>query len=303
MQNSKTKTHLILFFTVTLLWTWTCGFLPVILGIRGTPLGSFLFYFGGGAPSVTALFLVFLTYEKARRKDYFRRCFRVSGNILKWLSYTALFFAAAAALGLWAAVGLRRLPMPGMDFLKAIAANPLNLFLVLFLSVISGPLNEEFGWRGYALDPLLLRFGFVKANLILGFIWAIWHLAWYFTPGQAQYAMLQKSLFDALAFIPSSIALCFVVTIVYIKTGRSILAGAMVHMLSNLMGSQLLSPYDTEVGTVIRLVNILFCTAAAIYAVHSSRFQRELTAVTAQIEAEINDSDRKPHKRGPEAFH
>ena len=288
--TSKNKKNLILFFTVTLLWTWTCGFLPVILGIRGTPLGTFLFYFGGGAPSVTALFLVFFTYEKERRKDYFRRCFRVSGTILKWLSYTALFFAAAAALGLWIAVRLRGLPMPGMDFLKAIAGNPLNLLLVLFLSVISGPLNEEFGWRGYSLDPLLLRFGFVKANLILGFIWAIWHLAWFFTPGQAQYHMLQESLFDALAFIPSSIALCFVVTFVYIKTGRSILAGAMVHMLSNLMGSQLLSPYATEVGTVIRLVNILFCTAIAVYAEFSPGFHRELMAVNAQIEEEINET-------------
>ena len=284
MQNRKSKRNLILFFTVTLLWTWSCGFLPVILGIRGTPMGSFLFYFGGGAPSVTALFLVFFTYERSRRKDYFKRCFRVSGNILKWLGFTALFFAAAAGLGLWIAVKIQGLPMPGMNFLKAIAANPLNLLLVLFLSVISGPLNEEFGWRGYALDPLLLRLGFVKANLVLGFIWAIWHLAWFFTPGQAQYNMLENSLLDALAFIPSSIALCFVVTFVYIKTDRSILAGAMVHMLSNLMGSQLLSPYDTQVGTVIRLVNILFCTALAVYAVRSPRFQRELAAAVKEIQ-------------------
>lgn len=288
MLTGKSKKDLILFFTITLLWTWVCGFLPVILGIRDTPLGIFLFYFGGGAPSVTALFLVFLTYGKARRKDYFRRCFHVSGNILRWLTYTALFFASAAGIGLWIAVGLQGLSMPGMDFLKAIAANPLNLLLVLFLSVISGPLNEEFGWRGYSLDPLLLRLGFVKANLLLGFIWAIWHLAWFFTPGQAQYHMLQKSLLDAFAFIPSSVALCFVVTFVYIKTNRSILAGAMVHMLSNLMGSQLLSPYDTEVGTVIRLVNILFCTAVAVYAARSASFRRELAAVTSQIEAEIS---------------
>ena len=292
MLTGKTKRNLILFFTVTLLWTWTCGFLPLLLGIRGTPLGTFLFYFGGGAPSVTALFLVFLTYGKERRKDYFRRCFRVTGNILKWLGCTALFFGAAAALGLWIAVRLKSLPIPGMDFLKAIAGNPLNLFLVLFLSVISGPLNEEFGWRGYALDPLLLRFGFVKANLLLGFIWAIWHLAWYVTPGQAQYAMLQRSLFDALAFLPSSIALCFVVTFVYVKTDRSILAGAMVHMLSNLMGSQLLSPYDTQVGTVIRLVNILFCTALAVYAACSPGFRRELTGVTAEIQAEMQDTPK-----------
>lgn len=129
------------------------------------------------------------------------------------------------------------------------------MFPVLLISIISSPLNEEFGWRGYALDRLLVRFGFFGASAILGFIWGIWHLAWYFTPGQAQYNLLQDSVFHAVMFIPSSMMLSFFVSFVYIKTKRSILAGALVHMFSNLLGSQLLSSYTTQISAVIRYTN------------------------------------------------
>jgi hypothetical protein len=63
--------NLRLFFSVTLLWTWVYGFAGVMLARAGVAAGTFLFYFGGGAPSVTALFLVFTTYPKAARRDYF----------------------------------------------------------------------------------------------------------------------------------------------------------------------------------------------------------------------------------------
>lgn len=56
--TDKEMKYLALFIVITLFWTWSFGFIPVVLGIEGTPLGTFLFYFGGGAPSVTALFFV-----------------------------------------------------------------------------------------------------------------------------------------------------------------------------------------------------------------------------------------------------
>lgn len=288
MNITKSSRNLIIFFGVTLLWTWTCGFLPVILNIVGTPLGTFLFYFGGGAPSVTALFIVFLSFTKNQRKNYWKRCFCISGNILKWLLFPIIIFALATLIGLFIAVVIMKLPAPGMNFIKAICSNPINIFLVLFLSLISGPLNEEFGWRGYALDQLLVRFGFVKSNLLLGFVWAIWHLAWYFTPGQAQYELLQNSFWNAFAFIPSTIVLCFVVTFVYIKTNRSAFAGAMVHMISNLAGSQLIAPCDTSVSNVIRIVHITFCTAVILYCVISKRFKANVVEIQEQIKGEFS---------------
>ena len=275
--------YLVLFFVLTLAWTWLCGFIPVLFGFAGTGIGTFVFYFGGGAPSVVALFLVFLTYPKDKRKDYFRRCFSFRQMGWKWPLITVAIFTLMSVVSVSIGVGLMGSEMPGMDYIKAIAANPLNIFLVLLLSLVSGPLNEEFGWRGYALDRLLLKFGFLRGSLILGFIWAIWHLPWYFTPGQAQYNLLQDSVFHALMFIPSVMMLSVFVSFVYVKTGRSILAGALVHMFSNLIGSQLLSPYTTEISMLVRYTNMVFFLGVIVYAAFSRKFKDEAQAVIGSI--------------------
>ena len=283
-KNWFSKKYLVLFFILTLAWTWICGFIPVILGFTGTGVGTFVFYFGGGAPSVVALFLVFLTYPKDKRKDYFKRCFSFRRMGIKWLIITIAVFTMLSVLSISIGVGLLGFEMPTMDYIKAIVANPLNLLLVLLLSLISGPLNEEFGWRGYALDRLLKKFGFLKGSLILGFIWAIWHLPWYFTPGQAQYNLLQDSVFHAMMFIPSVMMLSVFVSFVYIKTGRSILAGALVHMFSNLIGSQLLSSYTTEISMLIRYTNMVFFLIVIIYIACSRKFKAEAVSVIENIQ-------------------
>ena len=286
MKNNRrdiSDKYLIIFFVLTLLWTWVCGFIPVIFGVTDTPLGTFLFYFGGGAPSVVALFIVFIKYSKEEKKDYFRRCFSFKYMGWKWPVITIAFFTIITIISLLIGVGLLGYGMPGMEFIDAIIQNPFMLLLVLLISVISGPLNEEFGWRGYALDKLLVRFGFFGASSILGFIWGIWHLAWYFTPGQAQYNLLQDSVFDAVMYIPSVVLLSFGVTFVYIKTKRSILAGALVHMFGNLLGSQLLSPYTTEISMTIRYVKMVFFVLLILYTLFSKKFKVEVTDQIRQI--------------------
>lgn len=279
MKNSRkymSDKYLLLFFVLTLLWTWICGFTPVIFDFTGTPAGTFLFYFGGGAPSVVALFFVFFTYPKEKIKDYFHRCFSFKYMGWKWPLISICVFSAITVISLFIGVGLLKYDMPTMDFMHAIIDNPLMLLLVLLISLISGPLNEEFGWRGYALDKLLVRFGFLGASAILGFIWGIWHLPWYFTPGQAQYNLLQDSVFHAIMFIPSVMMLSSWVTFVYIKTKRSILAGALVHMFSNLIGSQLLSSYTTQISMIIRYANMVFFAIIMLYVIFSKKFDNEV---------------------------
>jgi membrane protease YdiL (CAAX protease family) len=50
---------------------------------------------------------------------------------------------------------------------------------VLILTLLAG-LGEEPGWRGFALPRLQGRFAPVAATLVLGGLWALWHLplAW-----------------------------------------------------------------------------------------------------------------------------
>lgn len=281
--TNKEMKHLVLFIIITLFWTWSFGFIPVVLRIEGTTLGTFLFYFGGGAPSVTALFFVFLTYSKKQKRDYFKRSFSFRYMGLKWPLLIIAFFTIITVVGLLIGVNLLGFEMPGMNYAYAILDNPLNIFLVLIISLISGPLNEEFGWRGFALDRLFIKFGFTGATLILGFIWGIWHLAWYFTPGQAQYNLLQSSLFDAIMYIPSVMLLNFAVSFIYIKTKRSILAGALVHMFGNLLGSQLLSPYSIGISMTIRYTKMFFCGCVALYCIFSPKFKRDFYKIYSQI--------------------
>jgi membrane protease YdiL (CAAX protease family) len=42
--------------------------------------------------------------------------------------------------------------------------------------------GEEFGWRGFAYPRLAERHGPVTGSLILGAVWALWHLGMWFTP-------------------------------------------------------------------------------------------------------------------------
>jgi membrane protease YdiL (CAAX protease family) len=53
----------------------------------------------------------------------------------------------------------------------------LTQILTLFIpNLFGGPLGEEAGWRGFALPRLQRRFDPVTSSLVLGFLWANWHL-------------------------------------------------------------------------------------------------------------------------------
>ena len=89
--------NLVLFFSLLLLWTWTAGLLPFFLGLTGTPFGTFIFYSGGGAPPIIAVILVFMTYSREARKDYFHRCF----SIKKWACAGHFLPSACSRLLQW----------------------------------------------------------------------------------------------------------------------------------------------------------------------------------------------------------
>ncbi|MFC7174994.1 type II CAAX prenyl endopeptidase Rce1 family protein [Haloplanus litoreus] len=56
-----------------------------------------------------------------------------------------------------------------------IRREPLAILPALFFATLP-PILEELGWRGYALDRLQLKWSVLSASLILGVVWALWHL-------------------------------------------------------------------------------------------------------------------------------
>lgn len=59
----------------------------------------------------------------------------------------------------------------------------LMLAATLASTLLLGQAGEEIGWRGYALPRLAARFGMASASIVLGIIWAVWHLPLFFIPG------------------------------------------------------------------------------------------------------------------------
>src|SRR5215211_2396167 len=100
---------------------------------------------------------------------------------------------------------------------------------MLAFSVVPGSaLGEEIGWRGYALPRLQSRMSALGASLIIGPIWALWHLPLWLTgtPGRT------PTLYAAFAV--SVIALSVILTWVYNSTGGSLLMVVLLHATYNL---------------------------------------------------------------------
>lgn len=56
------------------------------------------------------------------------------------------------------------------------AVVPLLMAPLMFAAFFIAAIGEEVGWAGYAIEPLQARFGALGGSLIVGAVWAGWHV-------------------------------------------------------------------------------------------------------------------------------
>jgi len=237
--NKQTR-NLLIFFALTFLWTWAF-YIPIAAG-RHNPYEmpwTILLILGGMGPSLIGVVMVFLTPDKEARRNFWHRSFsfkRISGF---WWAVIFLLFPTIYSLSILIDVALGG-SLPEMNQLRSLITNPLMIPLAAFISFMSGPWSEEFGWRGYALDRITTPFGLLAGTTILGLLWGIWHLPLFFMP-DTWHGQIGFGLTGFWMFLLRSVGLALLMTWIYLNTDRSILSGMFMHFTSNFTGQLLAS--------------------------------------------------------------
>jgi membrane protease YdiL (CAAX protease family) len=138
-------------------------------------------------------------------------------------------------------------------------ANPslilVNFFIILFTG---GPLQEEFGWRGYALPRLQNRFNALVSSIIIGFMWGLWHLPYFFIGTELTYA------YGIIPQIITAILLSILLTWLFNNTGGSILVSLLFHNMFNL-SNDMFPALKTQLGSPLFIA--FFVTASVLVVV------------------------------------
>lgn len=158
---------------------------------------------------------------------------------------------------------------------------PLRATLVLATYVPFGPLGEELGWRGYALPHLETYLSPLASSVILGIIWAVWHVPmFWFSP----IGLPARSLSTIGMWIVSVLSFSILLSYVARNTNYSVPIAILLHATLNAgsaMGFAALavSTLDAEeIRSWARLVYWLVVLAAAIALARDRRDSRAVVA-------------------------
>lgn len=205
-----------LFFVIAFTWSWLFWMPEILWGSR--------LYLAPFGPTIAAFLLTIINEGRNGAKELLKRGLNFKFRKI-WLVPIFLLMPVIVGFSLLLAI-LSGEPAPQIAVLSSPWIVIPAFFYILFLG---GPLGEEFGWRGYALDRLQNNYNALISSVILGIVWGLWHLPMFFMKSQDIYHNI-----PIWGFILGTIFLSILYTWIYNNTGRSILAILLFHTMSNL---------------------------------------------------------------------
>ena len=184
------------FFILTFVLSWSMW---LISYLSGDSVLRFVFFgLGGFGPMISAATITKYTGGPIREW---------AARIVHWRVPARWYlYAFGLPVLIWTFINLE-LALLGQEIdVSLLPGRLLTALGTFFLVLTVGGGFEEPGWRGFALGRLQQRLSPVRATLLLGFIWGLWHLP--------LYGPLAPLLITALAFF---------YTYLYNKTGSVLL--------------------------------------------------------------------------------
>ena len=247
------------FFALALGISWFFWIWVILLGWDVFTFPAIIFgALGLFGPAIAEIILISHTYDKEQWRDYWQRVFDIRRISKKWHLVIWLTFPVLNTLAFLLSV-LASSSSLEFETARNLISEPLRIFPFVIFILLYGPLPEELGWRGYALDGLQARYSALFSSLILGVVWALWHLPLFFMKGQWQHDVLKFGTLDFWTFISSPIFLSILFTWIYNNTNRSTLSAIFFHFMCNFSGN--LIPL-TEQGRLYSLILIIILSMA-----------------------------------------
>ena len=187
ISNKASEAYAFLGLTLALSWFVFWGPLALfkvptisfVSDVKGPAWAIALYITGGFVPSLLGIILTW-------KKEGVSGLRKLGQPIIqfkfgwRWYVFTFLIVIAGTA-GQLTINKLLGNTFPGSLFLAQLGS-----FLPL---LILGPLSEEIGWRGYALGRLQTRWNALISSLIIGLVWALWHLPLFLMVGTSQHEL------------------------------------------------------------------------------------------------------------------
>jgi membrane protease YdiL (CAAX protease family) len=244
MKNSIEHHSVLVYFFLVYLLSWGAillivgpgGLQPAPQREMGTVLLVFLAMLLG--PSLTGIGLTAFLEGRDGLKVMLAH-WRPKGTGRRWY----VVALTTAPLLLLLVSGLLSLYSP--VFLPGIVTNPEKATLLIFsltIGLLAG-FFEEIGWSGFASPRLLDSRGWLRAGLILGFLWGVWHVLADYWGNAAIYGSLYWM--RGLLWIITLTAYRTVMVRVYSQT-RSILVMQLMHFAFT-GGQAVLEPFLTPI--------------------------------------------------------
>jgi len=273
MFAKKIHLHPYLYIPFVLGLTWGAWLLAVATGQGVENLAvKVLLVAGLLSPALVALAFILLGEDAEYHWDYWRRVFdptlisKQGFRLIFFLPLAIIFVSVLASLAFGG-------QLSQLKIIPQVRAHIPSILFFLFYNLFIGPFPEELGWRGYWLDKLRHHLSGLKASLLVGLVWALWHLPLFLMRGYILQARSSHPLLVVLFFIelfPKSVIL----TYLFFKNGRSTLAAILFHFMINFV-NQLF-----ELNLVTAGIQTLLYIAVAVYLVGKNKevFKREESA-------------------------
>jgi len=266
--NQSDTRNLILYFLIAFAFTWVF-WIPEALAMRGRLGSSTLveFFLGPNNPAawgplVAAFSLTYLNEGVEEVISLLKRAVDIRFAKVWWIP-TVLLFPLIYGGALFIA------KLSGEVIPEKFWLTSPFLIVVYFIQILltGGPLQEEFGWRGYALPRLQVRFNALISSVILGVFWSLWHIPYFFIGGEVVYHYIWGHLL-------SSILISILITWLFNNTGGSILVALISHNMFN-VSNVLFPALETHVGSLFYLIFIIATVIAVVIIWRPKRLVRE----------------------------